>query len=908
MARNLLVLLLLVAPAWAQPVKTKWRVAGVVPEPVREVALTLEAPAGVTAIEGASVRYGVLELAGRRVGVAVNPDRLWIDRNRNGSFSKYEFVGGVARPGGRDFLVTIMLPIGRGGADHFVPLRFKLRGGRLVYGHALERGGDVELGGRLRAFILVDGDADLRFNSIKYDALVIDIDGDGRLLNFPGSHERYAVRSEFRVGDIGYRCETLSADARNVEFVPAGRIPPLPPRRLRKIAAPPAGVPADDPGGDLDKQKRAFETGRDAGPTLLAAGRIGSDKAAEFLFAIAREAENTPAERAAALRALGFAPYARHARLLERFATASGSARRIDPAVRIGALDAMHGAGVVGRELVYVSLLRDGEHPAVVAQAARYLAFVQPRMLDPAILRLRNSARRFSVYGAARTYAANSPRVETVLLCANSKHAPLRARALRDLFLLGHPQARELALAAALEPGVAPQIALAAATILGAANDAKSLHALLDLASRGPGPLTNEARRLLVRVRSESAVIAIASFLESEQPAARRLAIEILAEIPIASAGAALVARLGKEKHKSIDTLLQRSVLRYAHPRVVRRLGKPVRRARGVDEQSAAIDALARMGQRHAGVRAALIEILGSNQWELRVLVLRALEVGPYGDLAAAAARSLRHRIWQVRLSAAEALGRLRVATQIEALVSALEREKHGRVKRALGDSLSSLTGQNMSDYAELWRRWWDKEGGAVDVSPAPRPRKRASGKKGGTKTVANFYGIPVDSTRIIFVLDRSGSMKRIDRTDGLTRLERAKKELLRAIDGLPRTTVANVIFFGSGAAEWRSSLVPLNKSNRRAVRGFLARIDSRGGTNLYDAIAMALADKQVEAIYLLSDGQPTGRYHTTLEMLREVGRINRVKRVQIHTIALGFESALMRKLAKQNGGVYERR
>jgi len=903
-ARHIPLLFLFACGVWAQPVETKWRIAGVVPDPVREIALTREPPPGMKAIDGVAAQYGAIDFSGRRVGIAIDPERLWVDRNHDGKFGVKEFVTGWRRLGGREFRAAIVLPIGRGGDGVLVPLQFRQQAGRLYYGHALERAGDVELGGRLRPFILVDGDADLRFNSIKYDALVIDIDGDARVRNFPGSHERFAVRQDFRIGDSSYRCDTLSGDARRVEFSPTSALPPHPPRRLPKLAAPPAGVPANDPGGDLDKYKRAFESGRDASRTLLAAGRIGSDKAFAFLLGIARDTARTPTERAAALRAMGFAPYARHARLLERFATASAG----DVEVRNAALAAMHGAGVVGRALIYASLLRDGEHPDVVGTAAQQLAYVRPRMLDPAILRLENDVMRFRVYNAARQYAVGGPRLATVLDCAGREYSLLRAQALRDLFLLGHPKALELARAAALDPRTAAPVALAAAMVLGAANDSQSLQILLELASRGVPDVVLETRRLLTRTRNDAATRMIASYLESKSPVARRLAIQILAEIPGSAAGSALVGRLGKEDSASLDTLLRLAVLRYPHPKVVSLLSKPVRRARGVEEQRIAVEALAGLGQRHAAVRAAMIESLKSSQWEVRVLTLRAIGQGPYEDLAAAVARSLRHRIWQVRLSAAEALGRLRVDTQIEALIDALEREQLGRVKKALGESLSSLTGENLRDYGELWRRWWDKQGGAVVVSLKPRSRGRSAGKNGETKTVATFYGIPVDATRIIFVLDRSGSMERIDRTDGQTRLERAKKELLRAIDGLPRTTRANIIFFGSGAAEWRPSLVPINKSNKRAVRGFLIRIAATGGTNLYDALAMALSDKQVEAIYLLSDGQPTGRFHTASEMLREIGRLNQVKRVQIHTIALGFESTLLRQLAKQNGGVYERR
>ena len=132
--------------------------------------------------------------------------------------------------------------------------------------------------------------------------------------------------------------------------------------------------------------------------------------------------------------------------------------------------------------------------------------------------------------------------------------------------------------------------------------------------------------------------------------------------------------------------------------------------------------------------------------------------------------------------------------------------------------------------------------------------------------------------------------------------------QLLRSVDGLPLGTQANIVFFGTGAAEWRHSLVPLNRINRRAVRGFLKNIEPEGGTDMYDALALALSDPNVEEIYLLSDGAPTGKHRAPNDMLREVALLNRVRRIRIHCIALGYESFLLRELAKRNDGIHERR
>jgi hypothetical protein len=81
------------------------------------------------------------------------------------------------------------------------------------------------------------------------------------------------------------------------------------------------------------------------------------------------------------------------------------------------------------------------------------------------------------------------------------------------------------------------------------------------------------------------------------------------------------------------------------------------------------------------------------------------------------------------------------------------------------------------------------------------------------------------------------------------------------------------------------------------------------GGTNLYDGLELALLTKDVDTIYLLSDGSPgSGKFVQHADILREVRRINRTRRVAIHCVAVGFDSKLMKDIAAQNGGQYVRR
>ena len=70
-----------------------------------------------------------------------------------------------------------------------------------------------------------------------------------------------------------------------------------------------------------------------------------------------------------------------------------------------------------------------------------------------------------------------------------------------------------------------------------------------------------------------------------------------------------------------------------------------------------------------------------------------------------------------------------------------------------------------------------------------------------------------------------------------------------------------------------------------------------------------ALEEREVEAIYLLSDGEASGgKFSRDSDILREVAKRNRYRRAIIHVVAVGYDSSLLQKLASKNGGRYVKR
>lgn len=294
--------------------------------------------------------------------------------------------------------------------------------------------------------------------------------------------------------------------------------------------------------------------------------------------------------------------------------------------------------------------------------------------------------------------------------------------------------------------------------------------------------------------------------------------------------------------------------------------------------------------------------------------------------------RHLGHREWAVRVAAGYALARAAQPEGCGPLVAAIGKEAAGsRARQELGRSLTLLTGQRFGSDAELWARWWAANqakvfGGEVEL-----------GKGKLTSTAKNdqgrFYGIPQVATRIVYVLDISGSMevsmedpRWIDggpvaaRDDEDSRFDAASRELIRATRRLRRGTQFAVVFYHSHVVPVHAALIPATKDNLTKLEQTIARVGPSGSTNIYEALdhSLRLANvhpdskgpNKADAIYLISDGSPTsskGKSEPPERTLIAVKTWNAHQRVAIHTIGIGAQhnASFLQALAAQNGGEY---
>ncbi|MFT5050014.1 MAG: HEAT repeat protein [Chlamydiales bacterium] len=305
---------------------------------------------------------------------------------------------------------------------------------------------------------------------------------------------------------------------------------------------------------------------------------------------------------------------------------------------------------------------------------------------------------------------------------------------------------------------------------------------------------------------------------------------------------------------------------------------------------------------------------------------------------------------WQVRSTAIDALGRVRKTASVDWLVERMAQEE-GRLLEDIGHALENLTGRSFGTRTELWVRFRQNADDyeiPSDEQIAKLRAARAKREKEYTPNGVTYHGIDTPSRSILFVIDVSGSMENevIERErfeDGdfpsFQRIDIVKTELARTIEGLESYVKFNILAFASKVDPWKKELVTANVLNKSSAMSWTNRLEPLGGeskmalgnvglvgtadlsagkTNTHGALAWALGiegegkrrgdyEIDVDTIFFLSDGRPTtGAFIDPQDILREINEANALRKVVIHTIALGeFQKNFMRLLAEDNGGVF---
>ena len=300
---------------------------------------------------------------------------------------------------------------------------------------------------------------------------------------------------------------------------------------------------------------------------------------------------------------------------------------------------------------------------------------------------------------------------------------------------------------------------------------------------------------------------------------------------------------------------------------------------------------------------------------------------------------------WRTDLAAVKFLRYVRSAQSVPALIAVLERfvdedtdedKLSGMLRFRTHDTLVSLTGAVFPvEEPARWRDWWDKSKDEFVVAEV-----KDSGATENKTSTGDFFGIPVRGSRVLFIVDASGSMswpKRLElrgTSSGareMQKIEAAKSELLRAVEGLTVDCSFNLVWFGNGAKKWQKDMVRANPKMKKRFVKVVEDLRADGGTNLWEALSEGLLFKSLEygdrygtsydELFILSDGLPSvGEITDPREIVRLLAESNRWSRLTINTIYIssGTEQEkeharqvgmsgeeFMRKVAEMNGGKF---
>jgi len=300
-------------------------------------------------------------------------------------------------------------------------------------------------------------------------------------------------------------------------------------------------------------------------------------------------------------------------------------------------------------------------------------------------------------------------------------------------------------------------------------------------------------------------------------------------------------------------------------------------------------------------------------------------------------------RTWEIKVSALRGLEKGGDEKSVDALIEGLGkcRTDEGRLKDQYVQTLRKLVGADVkSDDPNAWKAAWAAK---KDGKEAPTGATMAE--------PTEFYGLKTRSTRIVFVLDRTGSMaapgsepertvfklppeaagegmkepreetaarddatkikKKWEGRKVATRMEAAKKELINTVYVLSPRVHFNVVWYESVAKPWKAELVPATWANKLDCIKDADRLDASGSTNLWEGLETAFKmleappkkdvirfDKNAnyatavggaDTFFLMTDGQPTeGRLQKPEEIVAELRKVNQLRKVVIHTICVG--------------------
>jgi hypothetical protein len=263
---------------------------------------------------------------------------------------------------------------------------------------------------------------------------------------------------------------------------------------------------------------------------------------------------------------------------------------------------------------------------------------------------------------------------------------------------------------------------------------------------------------------------------------------------------------------------------------------------------------------------------------------------------------------WRRAVQATDIQKDLPLEVAVPALIEGLEiwteRGRRGlasrRVQGCIFSELERRTGFKLGPNPQRWRTWW-KSSRKGELSPDSAEKV----------TQVSFFGLRPWTDRVVFVIDRSGSMAEPFGTKRSTRYEEAVRQMLGLLRSMGASTRFQVVLFNSSTKVWSQEMRPATEDNLVRVEQWLDAKHPDGGTALRPAIESAMAlrrdgsirldELEADTVIVLCDGQTEEGMGWVAPYLE---RYNAEASLVFHCVAIGSGGdGSLEQLAACTGG-----
>jgi hypothetical protein len=256
------------------------------------------------------------------------------------------------------------------------------------------------------------------------------------------------------------------------------------------------------------------------------------------------------------------------------------------------------------------------------------------------------------------------------------------------------------------------------------------------------------------------------------------------------------------------------------------------------------------------------------------------------------------NEVLPVQIAACRTLGLLPDRKSVPALASFMQAVKAKNMSnRPLYEAtaaLRALTGAKFNADASSWRDWWAKNEATYKIDDPAKIPAPIFNYELSDQSDLSYYEIPLFETRLVFLLDVSGSMQ-FGGTPN--RLDKARDEMKNIINRLCDKQFFNIVAFSIETERFQPStpLVAATQQMKTAASKFLDSLKPKTGTMTSSAMEEALrqvaAATACETIFLVTDGGPSPwifkRDITFEQQQRHISWMNMPVKTRINTIGI---------------------